>query len=32
MYVLGDLLICGAVCFVVGTWFGLFLAALINLK
>lgn len=29
-YVLQDMLICGAACFIVGTWFGLILAALIN--
>lgn len=28
-YVIQDMLICGTVCFIVGTWFGVFLGALI---
>ena len=30
-YAIQDLVICGAVCFIVGIWFGLFLGALINM-
>lgn len=30
-YVIQDMLICGAACFIVGTWFGLMLGALINI-
>lgn len=30
-YAFADMLICGVACFIVGTWFGLFLGALINI-
>ena len=30
-YVLMDMVLCGVVCFIGGTWFGLFVAALINM-
>lgn len=30
-YVLQYMLICGVACFIVGTWFGLFIGAAINI-